>query len=118
MEQNRRLIDADEAVRKIKGSVDDNLWGGDYWIAASETAIDCVNTCHTVDAVEVVRCKECQYYTPEKKRCDHPQLDYDIECYDHWVEMEPNDFCSCGERKICNDKKRISCPVGRQSVRQ
>ena len=56
----------------------------------------------TVDAVEVVRCKDCLYYTEEKKRCDHQCLDYDVECYDHWLEMEPTDFCSYGERRADN----------------
>lgn len=47
-----------------------------------------------------VRCGECVYYSETKaRRCDHPQLEYDIECYDQWVETSPNDFCSYAERK-------------------
>lgn len=52
-----------------------------------------------VDAVEVVRCKDCKYYTSEKKRCDHQCLEWDVECYDLWLETEPEDFCSYGERR-------------------
>ena len=44
----------------------------------------------------VVHCRDCEYYTSSARRCDHPQLDYDIECYDHWLETEPDDFCSYG----------------------
>lgn len=55
--------------------------------------------CPLPDVVSVVRCKDCRYYTERTKRCDHPCLDYDVECYDHWLEMEPLDFCSYGERK-------------------
>ena len=54
----------------------------------------------TVDAVEVVRCKECKYYCQDKINgviCRHPELDFDIECYDHWINTNPDDFCSYGE---------------------
>lgn len=50
-------------------------------------------------AVEVVRCEQCRYYKETEKRCDHPCLDFDVECYDHWLEMESDDFCSYGERR-------------------
>ena len=56
----------------------------------------------TVDAVEVVRCKECKYYCQDKINgviCRHPELDFDIECYDHWINTNPDDFCSYGERR-------------------
>lgn len=56
----------------------------------------------TVDDVEVVRCKDCKYYYQDKINgaiCRHPELDYDIECYDHWINTNPDDFCSYGERK-------------------
>ena len=58
------------------------------------------------DVVEVVRCKDCKYYTEhyqdtygEYGRCDHPQQNYEIECFDMWVETDPDDYCSYGERK-------------------
>ena len=50
------------------------------------------------DLVEVVRCKDCIYYKQSVKRCDHPSQDCD-ECYDCWLEMKPDDFCSYGERR-------------------
>ena len=56
----------------------------------------------TVDAVEGVRCKDCKYYCQDKINgviCRHPELDFDIECYDHWINTNPDDFCSYGERK-------------------
>lgn len=45
-----------------------------------------------VDAVEVVRCKDCKHR--KEKTCFHP-------CYGMWVgvELKDNDFCSYGERK-------------------
>ena len=56
----------------------------------------------TVDAVEVVRCKDCKYYFQDEiygEICRHPELDFEIECYDHWINTKPEDFCSYGERK-------------------
>ena len=54
---------------------------------------------------EVVRCKDCKYYTEQKKRCDHPCQDWDVECYDQWLEMKPDDFCSYGERRTDEQTK-------------
>ncbi len=51
------------------------------------------------DVTPVVRCKDCKYFINERKRCDHPNLDYDVECYDHWIGVNPDDFCSYGERE-------------------
>ena len=45
-----------------------------------------------------VRCEGCKYYIENQRRCDHPCLDFDVECFDHWLEMESSDFCSYGER--------------------
>ena len=50
-------------------------------------------------AVEVVRCKDCKHYKERKKRCDHPCLDWELECYDLWLSVEPDDYCSYGERR-------------------
>jgi hypothetical protein len=63
--------------------------------------IDRIENAPTADVVEVVRCKDCKYYTDTitETRCDHPELDYDVECYDQWINTKPTDFCSYGERK-------------------
>lgn len=56
----------------------------------------------TVDAVEVVRCRDCKYYCQDEiygEMCRHPKLDFEIECYDNWINTKPDDFCSYGERK-------------------
>lgn len=49
----------------------------------------------TVDAVEVVRCKDCKHR--KEKICFNP-------CYGMWVgvELKDNDFCSYGERRKDN----------------
>lgn len=55
-----------------------------------------------VDAVEVVRCKDCKHYQYNKAYgtiCNHPELEFDVECYAHWLNTKPDDFCSYGERR-------------------
>ena len=64
--------------------------------------IDRLRAAPAVDAVEVVRCKDCKNYCHDERYgtiCIHPELDFDIECYAHWVATQPDDFCSYGERK-------------------
>ena len=44
-----------------------------------------------IDAVEVVRCRECRYFNstfPLLHMCDIS-----------WMKMEPDEYCSLGERK-------------------
>ena len=59
--------------------------------------VDAVENAPSVDAVEVVRCKDCKFWEPKIGFCDkHSQFDYDeLE----WDVFEENDFCSYGERK-------------------
>lgn len=52
----------------------------------------------TIDAVEIVRCRDCKHYRPQKKSA-------------HWenranycnrivtIKVQPDDFCSYGERE-------------------
>ena len=88
----KRLIDANALLRhKRKMSGAD--FGGEFWdeaVLASD-----IKNAHTVDAVEVVRCRDCK----------HRGTDY---CIFH-IKGEPadeellrkldNDFCSYGKRK-------------------
>ena len=66
----------------------------------------------TVDAVEVVRCKDCQHF--EKKWSYHKTTSEDVGCgycwhWDYETGMSPNqvdgdDFCSYGERRADHGK--------------
>ena len=80
-----RLIDADllsEAIHEnVPAPYDDASWAKDNCLAEVEMA-------PTVDAVPVVRCRECKYHN--KPPCPM-RLSF------NWT--EDNDFCSYGERK-------------------
>ena len=47
----------------------------------------------TIDAVPVVRCRECKHYDPENHHCDHYMGTSAP------LRRKPDDFCSYGERK-------------------
>ena len=52
----------------------------------------------TIDAVEVVRCKDCKSYNHDYRYCQY--LSSDPRSYNtDSVDMDPEDFCSYGERK-------------------
>ena len=52
----------------------------------------------TVDAVEVVRCKDCKHYKPQNKSAhwEH-KVPYCMRLVA--VKVKPDDFCSYGERR-------------------
>lgn len=88
-----RYIDADAALNKLPD---------DLPYKASVKRV--LMSAPAVDAVEVVRCKDCEYYTTEKNRCDHPKFDYEGHCYDYWIDTKPDDFCSYGIPKERGDE--------------
>lgn len=47
----------------------------------------------TIDAVEVVRCWDCNHCDPENHHCDHPMSTAAP------LSRRPDDFCSYGDRK-------------------
>ena len=59
----------------------------------------CIDKCPTVDAVEVVRCKDCKHWLHMEDGfgdCTNRRFHIDG-CVDPTMKME--DFCSCGERR-------------------
>ena len=70
-----------------------DLWAscGEYYTA--EDVIMMIKTAPTIDAVPVVRCRECKHCDPENYHCDHPMSTAAP------LSRKPDDFCSYGERK-------------------
>ena len=92
-----RLIEADALHRKVK--METNPYGKptiDY--DSGVKVLEWIDKAPTLDAVPVVRCKDCKHYKPQKKSA-------------HWenrtnycnrivtIKVQPYDFCSYGERK-------------------
>ena len=56
-----------------------------------------IDAAPTVDAVEVVRCRDCKHWDSETWFCDNHSTfgHHGLE----WNMFSEDDFCSCGERK-------------------
>lgn len=54
----------------------------------------------TIDAVPVVRCKECDSYVEVAWRFDNEGKKKECHCcVAHSIPVQPNDYCSYGERR-------------------
>ena len=76
-----RLVDADAFLEKMKRT-------SRYF----DVVFDVEET-PTVDAVPVVRCKDCKHCDPEGYHCDHAMSTAAP------LRRKPDDFCSYGERR-------------------
>ena len=85
-----RLIDADDVLDLfyVASAGQDKAF-----VRTVEMVVD---DAPTIDAVPVVRCKDCFSCTPILKKSGEVYF-YRCDYYD--IEIEENDFCSRGERK-------------------
>lgn len=81
-----RLIDADAL---------NNLMG----VSVNELFVKCwLDRMPTIDAVPVVRCRDCIHWYGEEGVCLKIYSDGSVSPY-AWQDRNANDFCSYGERK-------------------
>ena len=83
-----RLIDADVMVEYLRKQLCDNCHEQEDWCDICDYAylIDEMKKVPTVDAVEVVRCKDCLYRVGNA--CDYSA-----------IYVRPNGYCQWGRRK-------------------
>ena len=93
----KRLIEREELLADIE-----ILYQEHYAKSYDKTIHDIFNAvrrrirrCPTVDAVEVVRCKDCRHYHADTLSCDFTPYSQYYE-RPNWYE---EDYCSYGERK-------------------
>lgn len=82
------LIDEDELRRRIIAF----STGSNTTYLTVENIVMMINKADTVDAVPVVRCKDCKYYKPDEYECGCDfagGLPY----------VKADDFCSYGQRR-------------------
>ena len=95
MENEKRLIDANafiEALKNADADVCEEYPDCDCdWGFSRKVIVDLLKNIPTVDAVEVVRCKDCEYWL------NYGVCDLHTEVNAVW--MDADDFCSKGERK-------------------
>jgi hypothetical protein len=90
MANEKRLIDANALKDSLKKWLSDaEVLCNTYVYNAIEDCIYEVDTMPTVDAVEVVRCKDC--YWRNRNYCMHPTDGMNV--------TQDDDFCSYGERR-------------------
>lgn len=93
-----RLIDADN----LDFTFDRRCFseGDTQYVRGADDAIEVVNNAPTIDAVPVVRCRECTHY----KICDEWENGKRMLCEIHhhsYLDHDgDNHFCSWGQRKI------------------
>ena len=83
-----RYIEVD-ALEEIKEIADDAFEWGTYVVKMSA-----IREVPTADVVEVVRCKDCKYYTKHQYMEKSLFVCNVFEWHSH-----PNDYCSFGERR-------------------
>ena len=90
-----RLIDVDEVLRKMQQVLDEKQDQRDsvaYF--AFSSIMSALRTEPTVDAVEVVRCRDCKHFDNHTCKC---YVFCDNE-YEVQLEVDRDHFCSYGER--------------------
>jgi hypothetical protein len=103
MANEKRLIDANALLEKLSEICKEHFCFRSYQYVREFVGdvADSMREAPTVDAVEVVRCKDCKHYSSDQYGCEcglHSEKEN--EDYPAFaVQMLPNDFCSYGERK-------------------
>ena len=96
-----RLCDLDEIKIQVKRQYEDcHGYSGNKKAIYREAILAVRSILHsakTIDAVPVVRCRECNHCDPENYHCDHPMSTAAP------LRRKPNDFCSYGEKRRDKD---------------
>lgn len=95
----KRLIDREALLSFEKMDAELCATCGEHHTA--EDVIMMIKTAPTMDAVHVVRCRECNHCDPENYHCDHPMSTAAP------LRHKPDDFCSYGERKEGADTEPV-----------
>ena len=105
-----RLIDATEVIKDIISERDKIPYElisekpfkhGNSMRGGIRKALRCIEQAPTVDAVPVVRCRECKHWKPTGSKAGNSfsDMEYIGGCeFTNYCRRE-SDFCSCGERK-------------------
>lgn len=98
-----RLIDADNLIPIMKYTTTDNEIGVFPIRIGFNTIKRVIDEAPTIDAVQVVRCKECKHWSGnEKMHNNHLCKRAQDQNIDYWTRGD--DFCSYGERKGGGDE--------------
>lgn len=88
--EKQHLVDIDACGRYVAGRMGYNPKSAEDVMGYQADFADK----HTVDAVEVVRCKECKQWSRNSGIAESPNG----HCFYHDIDTNGYDFCSYGER--------------------
>ena len=91
MATEKRLIDPNEFLNRLENTVYDTPTDFGYTPGLVKTVLAQTKS---VDAVEVVRCKECKQWSRNSGIAESPNG----HCFYHDIDTNGYDFCSYGER--------------------
>lgn len=105
-----RLIDANELIEHMflgteyDSTVDDGMEKTEAMCKAfkcgwNDALASVMDYAPTVDAVEVVRCKDCRYYHVYWESNGHTEKGYGACDWINDNSVREDHFCACGERK-------------------
>ena len=99
-----RLIDADRAIKHYKALANirhNEMCAPVSWADAFNEFILYLEEAPTVDAVEVVRCRDCKHWKPTGSKAGNSfsDMEYIGGCEFTKYCRRESDFCSYGERK-------------------
>lgn len=93
-----RLINLDELLKfPIRIDHCDKENGNENFVLGIECVIEYAEELPTIDAVPVVRCKDCKYWGGHDGSGNSCTREFD------WYGVSPDDFCSLGERREPNE---------------
>lgn len=98
-----RLIDADAVVEAVEDEIAEakDIDADPIFVAGLKLGLAYVNTAETVEAVQVVRCRECEYahmtFGGECKYCDKWEED-------EYLHLDGDFFCAFGKRRDEDDE--------------
>lgn len=95
----KRLIYMDDTMDKLRAYAERKHNAGHTELANGILkAVNYIrNNIVRVDAVEVVRCKDCKWY--QIRKWDDEKPEYDCRKTHALLDVSPDDFCSYGERR-------------------
>lgn len=93
-----RLINADDFLKRLNERPVDYPDPGCDFYYLEETVESVLAETPTVDAVPVVRCKDCKHYGWEQEPC-HGRIQQFCKLHKGLVVVHRGTFCSYGERR-------------------
>lgn len=90
-----RLINA-EHLKKRATDLDDDCW--DYYGQSTADFLEYIDNEPTVDAIEIVRCKDCIYWQDNNGGYPHIMCRWNTD-----ETPDEDDYCSWGERRDEDD---------------